>query len=213
MRLFGAGTRDDVEYRVLDTFWTWPNIITVARFLLIPVFMWLVAVHEFGWATASLVLLGATDWIDGYVARRLNQVSTVGMWLDPLADRLALILVVVTFVVAGIAPAWAVYAIVVPDVVLLVNSLLLFRGVPDLPVSRVGKVRTAVLLVGAPLVLLAHVESLASAGLQAVATTVLALGCALHVIAAIGYLVAGHAKAKRERSGIYSPRTGGPWSG
>ncbi|MEE1620055.1 CDP-alcohol phosphatidyltransferase family protein [Zafaria sp. Z1313] len=206
MRIFGAGHRDDIEYRVLDSFWTVPNVITVGRFLLVPAFVWLGATGQYLAATVVLVVLGSTDWIDGYLARRLNQVSTVGMWLDPLADRLALITVAATFVVTGIAPAWLVYSIVVPDVILIVNSLLLFGGSPGLRVSRLGKTRTALMLVGAPLLLLGRVPGLEESAIGPTATVLLAIACALHIAAAAGYFVKAHQKARARRSGT-------AWSG
>ncbi|GHD07754.1 CDP-alcohol phosphatidyltransferase family protein [Zhihengliuella salsuginis] len=213
MRLIGAGARDDIEYRVLTTFWTVPNVITVLRFCMVPFFVWLVFQSEFAWATAILAVLGSTDWIDGFIARRFNQMSTVGAWLDPLADRISLFVVAFTFVLAGIAPAWLVYAIVVPDVVLFVTSLILFRGSPELPVSVIGKIRTAILLVGAPLLLLGQVESIGNTVYDGVATIVLALGCVLHIIAAAGYFIAAVRKRRRERGADGSAPAGGSWSG
>ena len=70
--------------------WTIPNGISFGRLLLVPWFVWLVFVPE-DYTAAGLLLgfIGGTDWIDGYLARRLNQVSKVGEFLDPLADRLA----------------------------------------------------------------------------------------------------------------------------
>lgn len=211
MRFIGAGTRDDVEYRIRDTFWTIPNVITVLRFCLVPYFVWLVFAGHFLTATIVLAVLGSTDWIDGYIARRFNQMSQVGAWLDPVADRLSLLIVATTFVLAGIAPAWLVYSIVVPDVILIVNSLLLFRGSPDLPVSVIGKVRTAALLVGTPLLLLGQVEGIRNETYDSVATIVLAIGCVLHVMAAAGYFVAAHRKYRRERSPAVTD--GDAWSG
>ncbi|GAB3650897.1 CDP-alcohol phosphatidyltransferase family protein [Zhihengliuella somnathii] len=211
MRFIGAGTRDDVEYRIRDTFWTIPNVITVLRFCLVPYFVWLVFAGHFLTATIVLAVLGSTDWIDGYIARRFNQMSRVGAWLDPLADRLSLLIVATTFVLAGIAPAWLVYSIVVPDVILIVNSLVLFRGSPDLPVSVIGKVRTAALLVGTPLLLLGQVEGIRNETYDAVATVVLAIGCVLHVMAAVGYFVAAHRKHRLERSPAGTD--GDAWSG
>ncbi|WP_149956215.1 CDP-alcohol phosphatidyltransferase family protein [Zafaria cholistanensis] len=205
MRIIGAGHRDDIEYRVLDTFWTAPNLITVARFLLVPLFVWLVWTAQYGWATAVLAFLGSTDWVDGYVARRFNQISTVGRWLDPLADRVSLIVVAATIVLAGLAPAWLVYAIVVPDLVLIINSLVLFRGSPDLPVTTLGKVRTAMLLAGTPLLLFGHVEGVAGARIDLLATVVLAAACALHVIAAVQYFIQARKKAKVLRAGEACP--------
>ncbi|WP_102157596.1 CDP-alcohol phosphatidyltransferase family protein [Zhihengliuella halotolerans] len=213
MRFIGAGTRDDFEYRLLTTFWTAPNIITVSRFCLVPVFVWLVAESEFAWATAVLAFLGSTDWIDGYVARRFDQMSTVGAWLDPVADRISLFVVAITFVVAGIAPSWLVYSILIPDIVLILTALILFRGSPELPVSVVGKVRTAILLLGAPLLLLGQVESIKNPVFDGVATLVLAFGCALHIVAAVGYFVAAIRKWRRERDGDGAVAAGGPWSG
>jgi cardiolipin synthase len=205
VRIIGAGHRDDIEYRVLDTFWTVPNLITVLRFLLVPLFAWLVAAAHYGWATAVLVFLGSTDWVDGYVARRFNQISTVGMWLDPLADRASLIAVAATIVLAGLAPAWLVYAIVIPDLVLIVNSLILFRGSPELPVSRLGKIRTAMLLVGTPLLLFGQVEGVAGEQTDLVATAILAVACVLHVVAAVQYFFLARKKAKALRAGEACP--------
>jgi len=156
MRFIGAGTRRGFNYRVRRTFWTVPNIITVARFLLVPVFVGYLDEGRYGAATIVLAILGCTDWVDGYVARRFDQISTVGRWLDPLADRLALIIIAVAFVVEGLAPLWLLLCIVIPDGILLVYSLVLFRGSPDLPVTNVGKIRTALLLIGTPLLLLAR---------------------------------------------------------
>ncbi|MDK1328944.1 CDP-alcohol phosphatidyltransferase family protein [Arthrobacter sp. zg-Y1143] len=190
IRLIGAGTRPDTETTVTDGFWTVPNLVTVLRFLGIPLFVCLVAQDRYGSAFITLVAVGCTDWIDGYLARRLNQVSRTGQWLDPVADRLALIIVAATFVVDGIAPVWLILSIAVPDAVLTINSLLLFTGSPDLPVSVFGKIRTALLLLGAPLLLLDRVQGYDFQWLAAAGTTVLAMGCIGHVAAAAGYLAA-----------------------
>lgn len=206
MKIIGAGGRDDIDYRVLTTFWTVPNLITVLRFGLVPVFVWLVVSDHYAWATLVLVVLGATDWIDGYAARRLNQISTVGKWLDPVADRLALIVVAIVFVADGIAPAWLVYSIVIPDVVLIINAWVLFRGNPNLAVSNLGKIRTALLLVGTPLLLLSQVEAAESAVLEGLAIVMLAIACLLHIVAAVFYFRLARRKARTLESG-------GTWSG
>ena len=206
MRIIGAGHRDDFEYRELRTFWTVPNLITVVRFLLVPVFVWLVAIHEYAWASVNLALLGSTDWVDGYIARRWNQISTVGKWLDPLADRLSLIIVALTLVFAGVAPSWLVYALLVPDALLIVNSLVLFRGSPDLPVTNLGKIRTALLLAGTPLLLFGRSEAAPVPWIATAALVLLGFGCALHILASVGYFVQAQRKARAER-------TGRTWSG
>lgn len=188
MRLTSAGAAVPGRAPVVDRFWTVPNVITLVRFLLVPVFFALMVAQRFGWALVVLAVLGSTDWVDGFVARRLGQVSRIGMILDPLADRLALIIVAIAFVASGIAPLWLILAILLPDGVLLVVSLVLFRNHPDLPVSLMGKARTAILLVGAPLLLLGHLGLFAGTPVTAVALVLLGLGCACHVAASAGYL-------------------------
>ena len=200
IRLIGAGTRPGRTLTVVDTFWTVPNLITVLRFLGVPLFVAFIVREDYGPAFITLVVVGSTDWVDGYLARRLNQVSRVGQWLDPVADRLALIVVAVTFVVNGIAPAWLVLSIVIPDAILIVNALVLFHGSPDLPVSNVGKIRTALLLLGAPLLLLQRVPGFDYSWLSTTGNAVLLLGCVGHLIAAVGYLRASWAKHALRRS-------------
>lgn len=206
MRIIGAGTRDNFEYRELTTFWTVPNIITVLRFLLVPLFVWQTVTFHYGWATLTLVILGSSDWIDGYAARRLDQISSVGKWLDPVADRVALIVIASTFVATQIAPPWLVFSVVIPDVILIANTWVLFRGNPHLPVSNIGKIRTALLLVGTPLLLLGSTDWGSGTPLGSISTWVLALACVLHAIAACGYFVQGRRKAKALKAGT-------PWSG
>ena len=78
---------------VEDAGWrTWPNLVTAVRLAFLPVFFWLVFATDH-WAMAAWLLgvLGATDWIDGYLARRLHQVSSIGKVLDPVADRILVI--------------------------------------------------------------------------------------------------------------------------
>ncbi|NKX49079.1 CDP-alcohol phosphatidyltransferase family protein [Arthrobacter deserti] len=194
MRFIGAGTRRDFDYRERGTFWTVPNIITVARFLLVPVFVGYVGSGRYGAATIVLAVLGTTDWVDGYIARRFDQLSTVGRWLDPLADRLALIIIAVAFVINGLAPLWLLLAIVIPDAILLAYSLALFRGSPDLPVTVVGKVRTALLLIGTPMLLLERALGPRFGWVGVLAYAFLVLGCAGHLVAWWGYMRAATRK-------------------
>ncbi|WP_125609798.1 CDP-alcohol phosphatidyltransferase family protein [Specibacter cremeus] len=168
---------------------TVPNIITVVRFCGVPLFVWLVAGRqEYGWGVVVLALMGGTDWIDGFVARKFHQTSVLGRILDPLADRAALITVAITLVVTGIAPLWLLLLLVIPDAVLLVTSLSLFHWHPDLPVSRIGKTRTATLLIGTPMLLLA--KALDSQFTTTLAWVFLLVGMACHLVAAYNYFVA-----------------------
>ncbi|MBG6180662.1 CDP-alcohol phosphatidyltransferase family protein [Arthrobacter sp. CAN_A1] len=202
IRLIGAGARPGHENDELATFWTLPNIITVIRFLGVPLFVYLIVNNEDALAVITLVVLGSTDWVDGYIARRFNQVSSVGKWLDPIADRTALIVIAVVFVVDGIAPAWLVWTIVIPDAILILNALILFRGPLHLPVTNVGKIRTALLLIGSPMLLLYRVPGFDLQWLLVAANILLVLGCIGHLIAFYGYFTAAHRKYRSDgRSG------------
>ncbi|MDP9737909.1 CDP-alcohol phosphatidyltransferase family protein [Curtobacterium sp. 260] len=132
---------------------TWPNLITLVRFLLIPVFIVFVVAGHPGWALVTLVVLGVSDWADGFIARRFDQGSKLGKALDPIADRLAIIAIVLSLVLVGLLPWPSVAIIVLVDAVLALLSGLWFRGDPDLDVTWTGKIRSALLFVGLPLLL------------------------------------------------------------
>jgi cardiolipin synthase len=171
-----------------DLVFTIPNLLTVVRFMGVPLFIWLVlAQREYGAGVIVLAVMACTDWVDGYVARRFDQASRLGRVLDPIADRLALLAVAVTLVIAGVVNWLYLAALVVPDVILLVLTLSLFRGHPDLPVSAVGKVRTGLLLLGTPMLVLSRLDTGYAGPLFVAAWIVLGLGLVGHWIAAYNY--------------------------
>lgn len=157
MRVFDAGARQG-EQRVHDRVLTVPNAITAVRLAGLPVFVWLATAGEAPLvALLVLVAIGATDWVDGYVARRFDQVSRLGILADPLVDRLLVITTGVTLLVMGLLPLWLLVAVVVRDVLVVGGALLLFGGIPPIPVTRTGKAATATLLLALPLLLLSEV--------------------------------------------------------
>jgi cardiolipin synthase len=171
-----------------DLVFTIPNLLTVVRFMGVPLFIWLVlAQREYGAGVVVLAVMACTDWVDGYVARRFDQASRLGRVLDPIADRLALLAVAVTLVIAGVVNWLYLAALVVPDAILLVLTLSLFRGHPDLPVSAVGKVRTGLLLLGTPMLVLSRLDTGYAGPLFVAAWIVLGLGLVGHWIAAYNY--------------------------
>lgn len=199
MRFIGAGARPGRPQVDHDRVFTIPNVLTVLRFMGVPLVVWLVlAQKDYGIAVVVLAVMAGTDWIDGYVARRFNQASKLGRVMDPLADRLALIAVAVTLVIAGVVHWLYLAALLVPDAVLLVLTLSYFRGHPDLPVSRVGKVRTGLLLLGTPLLVLSRLDSAVSWPLFIVAWVVLGLGLIGHWIAAYNYFWAILRKGRQQ---------------
>ena len=128
---------------------TIPNVISVARLALIPVFLWLLFGRDdpagAGWL---LVLIGATDWIDGYLARKLDQVTKLGEFLDPMADRLAVIAAVVGGLIAEVLPVWLSVGIIVREVGIGVGALVIgLKAGAKLTVRRLGKLATLLLYV------------------------------------------------------------------
>jgi cardiolipin synthase len=188
MKFIGAGARPGRPLVHHDRVFTLPNILTVVRFLGVPLFIWLVlAQEEYGYGALVLVIMASTDWVDGYIARRFNQMSNLGRVLDPVADRLSLIAVAVTLVIAGVVEWWYLTALLVPDAILLALSLYYFRGHPDLPVSRIGKIRTALLLVGTPLLVLSKLPVPGTEAYFVAAWIFLGLGLVGHWIAGYNY--------------------------
>ncbi len=171
---------------------TWPNLISLVRLLLIPVFVWLVVVGHPGWALVVLVVIGVSDWADGFVARRFDQGSKLGKAVDPVADRLAIIAIVLSLVLTGLLPLFVVVVVVGVDLVLAVMSSVLFRGNPDLDVTWTGKIRSALLFVGLPVLLFSAVHTVDANApwVRVVALVFVYLGTAGHVVAGAQYAVA-----------------------
>jgi cardiolipin synthase (CMP-forming) len=133
---------------------TVPNLLSLIRIVLIPVFVLLILHH--GTEAAGLLLLGAvvsTDWIDGYIARRTGQVSNLGKILDPVADRMAIAAGLIALMVRDAFPLWAGLLVLVRDgLVILAGAVLLLRFRIRMDVRWIGKVATFALMVGIPLV-------------------------------------------------------------
>ena len=139
---------------------TVPNIISIIRLAGVPVFLWLVLGPEAdGWALAVLMLSGISDYLDGYLARRLDQMSKLGEILDPVADRLYILAVVFGLAWRDIIPWWLALALPARDLLLWVLvPFLRTRGYHALPVHFLGKAATANLLYAFPLLLLGDGE-------------------------------------------------------
>jgi cardiolipin synthase len=135
---------------------TVPNIISFIRLAGVPLFLWLVLGPEAdGWALGVLLLSGFSDWLDGYLARKLNQMSKLGEILDPVADRLYILAVVFGLAWRDIIPWWLALLLPARDLFLWVLvPFLRTRGYSALPVHFLGKAATANLLYAFPLLLL-----------------------------------------------------------
>ena len=136
--------------------WTVPNIISMVRLAGVPAFLWLVlGPEQDGLALAVLMVAGLTDWLDGWLARRLDQRSSLGEILDPVADRLYILAVVVGLFLRDIIPVWVALALPLRDLLLWgLVPFLRTRGFSALPVHFLGKAATFNLLYAFPLLLL-----------------------------------------------------------
>lgn len=136
--------------------WTLPNALSGLRLLGVPVFLYLVlGPEEDGWALALLVASGITDYLDGWLARKLNQQSVLGQILDPVADRLYILAVVVALALRDIIPWWVAVSLPLRDALMwLLVPMLRTRGYSALPVHFLGKAATFNLLYAFPLLLL-----------------------------------------------------------
>jgi cardiolipin synthase len=137
--------------------WTIPNVISFIRLLGVPLFLYLLLGPEHDVAAVIVLAVGGTtDWVDGYVARRMNSVSRLGELLDPFADRLYILATLVGFTVRDVVPYWLTGALLLRELVLAIALLVLRRhGYGPPPVHYVGKTGTFVLLAAFPVILLA----------------------------------------------------------
>ncbi|MFT4124174.1 MAG: CDP-alcohol phosphatidyltransferase family protein [Microbacteriaceae bacterium] len=169
---------------------TIPNLISVVRLLVLtPSFV--VVLVGYGsplLALVLLVVLGITDWIDGQIARRFHQRSAIGAKLDPVADRVSQGVVCIAMTVAGLVPWPITLALVGVDLVFLA-ALIAKRPPNGVPVSRLGRARTAVLMIAFPLVLLAAALEDAVPWLLPVTVAIAAIGTLMHVVADLTYTV------------------------
>jgi cardiolipin synthase len=140
-----------------DRVWTIPNALSVVRLVGIGVFLWLVLGPHWDLAAFGvLVASGATDYLDGYLARRLRQSSRLGQLLDPVADRLYIFAVVVGLALREFIPWWMAVILPLRDVLMwALVPLLRTRGYHALPVHFLGKAATFNLLYAFPLLLIA----------------------------------------------------------
>ncbi len=135
---------------------TIPNAISFGRLLGVPLFLWLViGPRADEWALLVLVIAGFTDYLDGWLARSLNQMSRMGAILDPVADRCYILAVVIGLGYREIIPWWLAIILPLRDVLLFgLIPFLRTRGYSSLPVHFLGKAATAGLLYAFPLLLL-----------------------------------------------------------
>lgn len=168
---------------------TIPNLITILRFLLVPGIVYALLSQEWGWAFAGFVIAGVSDGVDGFIARHFHQTSTLGSYLDPVADKVLLVSVFIVLGYLGQLPLWLVIAVVSRDA--LIVCAVLLSSVIGNPVEMkpllVSKTNTAVQIVLAAFIL---GEQAFAADTGIVRTMLIAASGLLTIASAAAYLVA-----------------------
>jgi cardiolipin synthase (CMP-forming) len=138
-----------------DRIVTVPNLLSVGRLVCIPLFLYLLlGLDQQAWAALLLAVLGATDYLDGQIARRFDQVSELGKLLDPAADRLLLIAVVIGTAIDGAVPLWFAVPVMIREPTMFIAAVVLgLLGAKRIDVTWYGKLGTAGLMVAFPLLL------------------------------------------------------------
>ncbi|MEV7601239.1 CDP-alcohol phosphatidyltransferase family protein [Kitasatospora sp. NPDC089797] len=184
---FGRGSS---AHRIL----TIPNCLSALRLAGVPVFFWLAVLPWLGhgnqdlWAVLVLILSGITDYLDGFLARKLDQVSELGRILDPVADRLYTVATLVALALRDLVPVWFLVALLARDAAMAVGVGLVRRsGFEPLRVSFVGKSATFCLMVGFPLVLLGSTAFPGAGACHALGWGAVIWGSALYLLATVFY--------------------------
>jgi len=186
------GRRQTDGEQARDRVLTIPNVLSVIRLVLLPVFLYLLLVsHDYGWAVAILMFSGFSDWADGKIARLVaNQSSRLGALLDPLVDRVYMLAVPLGLAFAGVVPWWVVITLIGRDLVLAATlPVVRSRGLTALPVTYIGKAATFALMSGFPLVLLGQWDALWSRVILACGWGFLIWGVGMYLWSAVLYLL------------------------
>ena len=175
-----------------DRVLTIPNVLSVIRLVLVPVFLYLLLfTHAYGWAVAILMFSGFSDWADGKIARLVaNQSSRLGALLDPLVDRIYMLAVPLGLGFSGVVPWWVVATLIGRDAVLAATlPVVRSRGLTALPVSYIGKAATFALMSGFPLVLLGQGDATWSRVIGAIGWGFVIWGMGMYLWSAVLYLL------------------------
>ncbi|NKY32134.1 CDP-alcohol phosphatidyltransferase family protein [Nocardia speluncae] len=173
-----------------DRLLTVPNVLSVLRLLSIPLFLWLLLVqHADGWAFVLLILSPVTDFLDGKLARLLDQSSRLGALLDPFVDRLYLVTTLAAFVARGLVPWWVAVLLIGRDAVLMLTlPIYRRRGLDPPEVIYLGKAATFALMSAFPWLLAGEMDWPGDGFSWAFGSALLIWGTAVYVWTGLLYL-------------------------
>ncbi|MDI6799154.1 MAG: CDP-diacylglycerol--glycerol-3-phosphate 3-phosphatidyltransferase [Actinomycetota bacterium] len=133
-----------------------PNLVTLTRLILVPAIITAALSGKIHLAALLFVFAAATDWIDGYLARRLIKISDLGRLLDPLVDRILIVSVLAIFIIKDLLPLSIVLVVILRDILVLLGSWFLKAKGREIEVTFLGKLSTALIMISVPLVLTGH---------------------------------------------------------
>ena len=190
------------EDRWRDNYATIPNLISILRLCAVPLFVWLLLSKDNALGAAILLsILGATDWIDGWVARRFDQVSELGKILDPTADRIMFLAAVFSMLIDGSVPIWFGILTLFREGVVAIAALILGGlGARALTVTWVGKTSSFGLMFAFPFFLFAEAVQGNQSNVYEVLAYVIGIpSLVLHFVAAFGYIPLAKNALKEQR--------------
>lgn len=182
--------------------WTWPNLVTAIRLAGIPLFCYLLLATEYYWQAAVVLAVGGgTDWVDGQLARRLNQVSKLGRLLDPFVDRLYILTALLALTYVGLLPWLFTIAVLARESVMVCMVLVLrFHGYAPPQVHFLGKSATAVLFMSFPVLVVAGLVNDADTWAAPLGWALAWWGLGLYWLAALVYVVQAAKLVRGDRS-------------
>ena len=191
MRVFDIGGPESPR-EASDRVLTIPNALSLARIAVLPLVLLDLLEGRFGRALVLLLLIGASDWFDGYLARVLDQRTLLGAVLDPIGDRVVFVVVGVGLVLADLLPLWVLVVLLARELAVLVVGLVLLLAGGSIPeTSRLGKVATSGLMLSITGLVAAAAFGDGAADplgwLQVIAWGGLAINLALTYLATLGY--------------------------
>lgn len=176
---------------MFDDLWTVPNLFTFLRLCCLPIFLWvLFGLDNRAAAAWMLGALGATDWVDGYLARRLGQVSEFGKVFDPTVDRLLFIVAITAIIIDGSIPLWFAVAVMAREIFVgaMMAIATVFFGMPRIDVTWWGKTATFLLMFAVPGFLMGNSQMPGADGFTVAAWILGIPGLALSIWTAIEYI-------------------------
>lgn len=190
----GLSEQDELLLKPRNIILTIPNFISLLRLISIPPIAYMISTEHMWTAMIILAFSALSDWLDGYLARKLHQISKIGQLLDPIADRLLILSSVLAFAMAGMLPWWLLIVVGARDLVMLIEIVIIAQfDYGPLPVHFVGKTGTALLMMAIPALIVAELgNGYFFTGLHLLAVACTIWGVVLYWIAGFIYLKQGH---------------------